>query len=282
MTTFLAIVAVAVLIWVVPYLWRQSRFRYLRSRPLNQTQRTLIARALPLYRHLPLPLQKELQSNISLFIQDKEFVGCEGLTMTEEIRVSIATFAALLLLRREHQCYPDLRTVLVYPGTYVARETHIDGYIETTSDSAREGEAHYLGPVVISWSDLQQDMQHPEHGRNVALHEFAHKLDEEDGAFDGRPVFSGHGQGRNWAAVLGKEYRRLQEISAGLSEDEEVPSVLDLYGAVSPAEFFAVATEAFFVRPHELQRYHSDLYDEFRGFYQLDPAELLPENLRVN
>ncbi|WP_237068440.1 zinc-dependent peptidase [Microbulbifer guangxiensis] len=279
---FLAIVAVALLVWVVPYLWGRWRLRYLRSRPLSSLQKRLLTHALPLYRHLSRQQQSELESNVSLFLHDKEFVGCEGLTITEEIRVTISAFAGLLLLQREHRGYPDLRTVLVYPGTYVARETHVEGYIETTSDSAREGEAHYLGPVVISWSDLQEDMGHPEHGRNVALHEFAHKLDEEDGAFDGRPVFSGAGEGRNWAAVLGREYQRLQAISAGLSDDEETPGVLDLYGAVSPAEFFAVATEAFFVTPHALRHYHAALYGELRGFYRLDPAELLPENLQVS
>ncbi|KUJ79222.1 hypothetical protein AWR36_015415 [Microbulbifer flavimaris] len=282
MQTFLAIVAVAVLVWLLPYLWRRWRFRHLRSRPLTAAQKRLLRQALPIYQHLSAGLQSELESNVSLILQDKEFVGCEGLRITEEVRVSIAAFAGLLLLRREHRGYPDLRTVLVYPETYVARETHFEGYVETTHDSAREGEAHYLGPVVISWSDLQHDMRHPENGRNVALHEFAHKLDEEDGVFDGRPVFTGKGEGRNWAAVLSKEYRRLQEVSAGLAHTEEVPTVLDLYGAISPAEFFAVATEAFFVTPHALRRHHADLYGEFQSFYRLDPAELLPESPPVN
>ncbi|GAA5525959.1 protein MtfA [Microbulbifer aestuariivivens] len=282
MQTFFAIVAIAILVWVLPYLWRSWRFRQLRSRALTREQKLLLQEALPLYRYLPPGLRAELESNVSLIVQDKEFVGCEGLVITEQIRVSIAAFAGLLLLQREHRCYPDLRTILVYPETYIARETHFDGYIETSHDSAREGEAHYLGPVVISWSDLQQDMRQPEHGHNVALHEFAHKLDEEDGRFDGRPLFTRSGEGRHWAAVFSREYQRLRAIREEVAHGEKAHTVLDLYGAESPAEFFAVATEAFFVTPHALRAQHADLYGELRSFYRLDPAQLLPVNPPAN
>jgi len=279
MTTFLAIILLAILLWLIPHYYQAWRRHYLRSRPLTAEQRQLLADSLPLYRQLPTERQRELQANVALFLHEKKFVGCEGLEVAEKMRVAVAAHACLLLLGRENDCYPNLYTVLLYPGTYVAEETYHDGYIETTGHSVREGEAHYRGPVVLSWGDLEGDMSHPEKGRNVALHEFAHKLDEEDGYYDGRPLF-GADEGKGWAGTLGAEFEKLRrrldpEREAG---EEEEPSVLDLYGAESPAEFFAVATESFFVIPEEVRQAHPKLYHELCNFYRVDPAALLSGN----
>ncbi|MFC6635217.1 M90 family metallopeptidase [Microbulbifer taiwanensis] len=276
MTTFLAIILLAILLWLIPHYYQSWRRHYLRSRPLTGEQQQLIAEILPLYRHLRGQQQKELLANIALFLHEKEFVGCEDLQVTERMRTAVAAHACLLLLGRENRCYPNLYTVLLYPETYVATETHRDGYIETVGHSAREGEAHYRGPVVLSWGDLAEDLQHPEQGRNVALHEFAHKIDEEDGYYDGRPLFDAAEKGKNWAQVLGAEFERLQRRAH--EGEQEAPAVLDLYGAESPAEFFAVATESFFVIPTAMRTAHPRLYRELQNFYRLDPAALLSGN----
>lgn len=283
MTTFLAIILLAILVWLVPLYYRRWRRQHLRRKPLTTDQQELLIRALPLYSHLSPAQQRELQANVALFLHSKEFVGCNGLQLTEAMRVAVAGFACLLLLGRENNCYPNLYTVLLYPDTYVARETHVENYVESTEHSAREGEAHYRGPVVLSWGDLQEDMMHPEDGRNVALHEFAHKLDEEDGYYDGRPLFSDAGEGKNWAAVMGHEFERLRrklhvEAVGQNAVGEEEPSILDIYGAQSPAEFFAVATEAFFVTPTKMKTFHPQLYGELCAFYRLDPHVLLSES----
>ncbi|WP_250464648.1 zinc-dependent peptidase [Microbulbifer litoralis] len=284
MSTFLAIILLAILVWLVPLYYRRWRRQHLRRKPLTAEQQELLIGALPLYRHLSPEQQRELQANVALFLHDKEFVGCDGLRVTEPMRLAVAGFACLLLLGRENHCYPNLYTVLMYPDTYVARETHVENYVESTEHSAREGEAHYRGPVVLSWADLQQDMAHPENGRNVALHEFAHKLDEEDGYYDGRPLFADAGEGSNWAAVMGREFERLRR-KAGAEPDGgneplagEAPSILDIYGAQSPAEFFAVATETFFVIPTGMKTFHPQLYGELCAFYRLDPHTLLRGN----
>lgn len=281
MTTFLAIVLLATLLWLVPPLYRRLRRHYLRGRPLSSEQRQLLPDALPLYPRLTPTMQTELCANISLFLRSKEFVGCGGLKVTEEMRMAVAAHACLLLLGRENRCYPNLYTVLLYPDTYVVEETYSpDGYIESRSRDLREGEAHHRGPVVISWADLAEDIRHPHEGRNVALHEFAHKIDEEDGFFDGRPPFRNADEGRNWAPVLKEEFeklRRQQQKHRGESESEEEGeevSVLDPYGAESPAEFFAVATEAFFLIPGEMRSAHPRLYQELYDFYRLDPVAL--------
>ena len=288
--TFFAVIVFAVLIWVVPLAWQRMRRRYLRSRPLSPQQEAILRSRLALYPYLPEARQQELQQNISLFLRDKEFVGCNGLEITEDMCVVIAAHACLLLLERDNNCYPDLRTILVYPDAYVAEETRHHGHVRSTHLSARAGEAHYRGPVVLSWDDLQQGLANPQQGHNVAIHEFAHKLDEEDGYVDGRPPFESPEEGKNWAPVMREAFAELRqrihsvhteaeiEREAGRDTFTEKASVLDTYGAQSPAEFFAVATEAFFIIPTSMEAAHPTLYREMQKFYRTDPAALLRGN----
>ena len=291
MEAFLAIIVLAVLVWVIPIAWQRVRRRYLRSRPLSKQQEAILHRRLALYPLLPPDRQQELQQNTSLFLRDKEFVGCNGLRVTEEMRVVIAAHACLLLLERDNNCYPDLRTVLLYPDAYVAEETRHQGHVQSTHLSARAGEAHYRGPVVLSWDDIQKGLMYPEQGHNVAIHEFAHKLDEEDGHVDGRPPFARGEDGKNWAPVMREAFAELRQRLHALHADAEttesaesqIPSpqktsVLDTYGAQSPAEFFAVATEAYFVIPAAMEAAHPRLYREMQKFYRTDPAALLRGN----
>ncbi|WGL17498.1 zinc-dependent peptidase [Microbulbifer bruguierae] len=298
MKTFLAIVLLAILVWVLPLLWQRWRRRYLRSRKLTAQQQAILSERLALFPYLPAKRQQELQENISLFLRDKEFVGCNGLGITEEIRVVIAAHACLLLLQRENNCYPNLHTVLVYPDAYLAEETHYQGQVQSTHLSARAGESHYRGPVVISWEDLQRGLAQPQLGHNVAIHEFAHKLDEEDGYVDGRPPFETSSEGKTWAPVMREAFAKLrQRLHAEYSDTakpDAVPSdadqsdtdqsmgqdksqlwVLDSYGAQSPAEFFAVATEAFFIVPGRMEAAHPELYREMQNYFRTDPAALL-------
>ena len=286
MEAFLLLILLAALAWLVPFFWRRWRHRHLRSKPLTAEQTSLLSQRLALYPYLPPSQQQELKQNISLFLRDKEFVGCNGLVVTEEMRVTVAAHACLLLLQRENTCYPNLRTILLYPDAYVAEEIHRDGYVESAHLSARAGEAHYRGPVVLSWQDLTNGLAHPSQGHNVAIHEFAHKLDEEDGYVDGRPLFENAEAGKNWAPVMREAFetlrQRLHQLHTESQADDERetrPLVLDPYGAQSPAEFFAVATEAYFTVPTAMQAAYPTLYQELQKFYRTDPAALLRGNL---
>ncbi len=291
MEIFLAVIVFAILVWVLPMAWQRLRRQYLRSRPLSKKQEAILRSRLALYPALPPERQQELQQNTSLFLRDKEFVGCNGLEVTEEMRVVIAAHACLLLLARDNNCYPDLRTILIYPDAYVAQETHHHGHVQSSHLSARAGEAHFRGPVVLSWDDIQQGLTHPEQGHNVAIHEFAHKLDEEDGYVDGRPPFERSEDGKDWAPVMREAFEALRQRLHALHtraesaerEESQPPStqsisVLDTYGAQSPAEFFAVATEAYFVIPTAMEAAHPRLYREMQKFYRTDPAALLRGN----
>ena len=105
-------------------------------------------------------------------------------------------------------------------------------------------------------------------GHNVALHEFAHQLDQEDGAADGAPILDRRSRYVAWARVLGAEYEQLRQSSR-----KGKKSVLDRYGATNPAEFFAVATECFFEKPIPMKRKHPELYDELKEYYRQDPVQ---------
>jgi Mlc titration factor MtfA (ptsG expression regulator) len=129
-----------------------------------------------------------------------------------------------------------------------------------------------IGAVVLSWPDTACGAQCPDDGVNVVFHEFAHQLDQLNDAMDGTPILDSSALYREWAQILGSEYKRLQaEVETGL------PSLISSYGATKPAEFFAVVTELFFEKPSELQRQHPALYDEFKQYYHQDPSARVEE-----
>jgi Mlc titration factor MtfA (ptsG expression regulator) len=202
---------------------------------------------------------------------DKHFEGSGGLTLTEEMKVTIAAEACLLLLHLEGPCYPTLRTVLVYPHGFVPKSVGSRGTGQVVPPPVRlMGESWGDGVVVISWDDAVRGARNPDDGENVVLHEFAHQLDAEDGITDGTPILPA-GALRTWGGVLSEEYERLHR---DIAEDRK--STLDEYGATNKAEFFAVATETFFEKPVQLEREHPELYGQLRQFYQQDPARRAP------
>ena len=253
-------------------LFKNRRRRRLRAEPTPPRWLEILERNVPLYRRLEAEDQRELLGHMRVFLAEKHFEGCGGLEMTDEIRVTIAAQACILLLRRETNYYPRLITILVYPEAYVARSLQpVGGGVMMEGESVRLGEAWKEGVVVLSWDDVRRGASDPLDGHNVVLHEFAHQLDQQDGFADGVPILERRGQYVTWARVLGADYEQLRR-------DAELgrASVLDEYGATNPAEFFAVATECYFEKPEQLKLKHPALYEELRGFYQFDPLGLPP------
>jgi Mlc titration factor MtfA (ptsG expression regulator) len=236
----------------------------------------------PLYSRLPVEDRKELQGHIQVFLAEKSFEGCGGLQVTEGMKVCIAAQACILLLHRETDYYPGLRSILLYPSTYFARTTrHWGAGVMDERHESRLGEAWDSGAVVLAWDAVHSGAANPDDGHNVVFHEFAHQLDFEDGRTDGAPLLATEDpwyrrkhRYKAWARVLGSEFEKLRaNVEAGQQ------SVIDEYGATNPAEFFAVATESFFERPHEMQRRHPELYEELKRFYRQDPAGWRPAPL---
>ncbi|MBC8122001.1 MAG: zinc-dependent peptidase [Gemmatimonadaceae bacterium] len=266
---FVLSLLVIVVVWVIgaPFLTRLRR-RRLRNAPCPEHWESFLTRRVHLYRRLPRALQYRLLGHVNVFLVEKQFIGCDGLEITEEIKLTIASQACLLLLGGHKECYPRVHSVLVYPGAYLVKTLKPLGeYVVREVEEVRIGESWSAGEVVLSWEDIKLDALNQEDGQNVILHEFAHQLDQEDGEADGVPILLHSADYAVWAAAMGGEYKRLRRA---VTHQEK--TVIDPYGATHPAEFFAVTTEAFFEQPEHLKTEHSGLYDVLKHYYQLDPA----------
>lgn len=245
---------------------RKRKRRRLLSIPFPSDWDSILKENLPPYAKLAPGLRQQLQDTIRIFIAEKSFVGCGGLTLTDEIKVTIAAQACMLLLNRQVECYPRLDSVLVYPSTYLAASRPSLGQQEASS--IRLGESWTTGAVVLAWDSVKGGAANFHDGHNVTMHEFAHQLDQDDGNADGAPVLVNRSAYSAWARVFSREYQQLQR-----KKSRGGKSMLDVYGATNPAEFFAVATETFFEKPGQLKRKHSELYEELYNFYRVNPIE---------
>jgi len=267
---FLVIISVPISIGlylvIKPKLVEKRRTR-LRRRPLPQGVEETLSRNVGLYSLLPDDLREQLHGHVNVFLDEKRFRGVGGQEITPEVAITIAGTACLLLLNREPSYFPGFSSILVYPHIYEADQVDYDGVVETRKRSRRAGESWHRGPIVLSWSSVLQGAVNAGDGYNVVLHEFAHKLDEENSGTNGRPILHAAGHHKEWAAVLGREY---QSFADRVSRRRN--KVIDEYGLTSPAEFFAVATESFFEKAMAMQRRLPDLYEQLKKFYSVDPA----------
>jgi len=262
----LLVIPAAALAWWAWGRWRRHRRSRIAEEPLPAEWQEILERNVPLYRALPRELKQELHGHIQLFLHDKTFEGFQGLDVTDEIRVTIAGNACILLLNRSHDQYANFSTIYLYPSTFVSQHTSYDGLVQSVGPSARLGESWHRGPVVLSWDSALAGSRDIKDGHNVVLHEFAHKLDGADGAVDGAPLFHQRSQYVSWARVMKREFEELrQQASAGTQ------TLLDQYGATSPEEFFAVLVETFYEKPRQLKQRHPQLYAEMQACFQVDP-----------
>ncbi len=227
----------------------------------------MLERNVPVYRRVPTELRAQLNGHMHVFLAEKHFEGCDGLAMTEEIRVTIACQACLLILNRETNYYPDLVTVLVYPSIFYADVEEPDGVIVSEYKEDRSGESWDLGVVILSWEDVVEYASTGRAGYNVVLHEFAHQLDMENREMDGMPHLESRAQRDEWSRVFRDAYDDFERAAASKRR-----TLIDSYGVGDPAEFFAVVTESFFERPLALRREHAALYDVLARYYRVDPA----------
>ena len=252
---------------------RRRRRRRILSQPFPAEWSEILDRNVAQFAWLNAAEKEKLRRITQVIVAEKYWEGCQGLPMTDEIRVTIAAQASLLLLGFDEFYFDRLLSVLVYPDEYVAPDTfHGPGGLEIETASPRLGEAWHGGPVILSWPDVLHGGQIPDDGENVVLHEFAHVLDMHDaGPPDGMPPLESGEQYRTWVEVMSAEYEVLVRRA-----DRGRPTLLDHYGATSEAEFFAVATECFFELPRDLLIEHPRLYEVLRTFYRQDPALRAP------
>jgi Mlc titration factor MtfA (ptsG expression regulator) len=248
---------------------RNRRRRALLAQPFPTAWIDVLQANVLLYSSFGTSEQERIRDYLRVFVAEKHWEGCGGLEMIDEVRVTIAAQVAILVLGLDEQLFRRVQSILVYPALYVApgRTTNHAGLVEEES-SARAGEAWYRGPVILSWPEVLSGGRLETDGRNVVFHEFAHQLDMlNDRSVDGMPPLPTAEQSRRWAEVIGLHYRQLVHAC-----ERGQPTLLDCYGATSLAEFFAVATETFFMLPDALRHYHPALYAILRDFYRQDRA----------
>ena len=252
--------------------WFAERRRAeIREEPFPEAWLGYLEKNVAHYRYLSESEQAALRDDLRILLKEKVWEGGGGLELTAEMQVTIAAEASLLVLGLNHEYYPNVESIVVYPRDYVApaRTRDPSGVVDEYG-STRLGEAWDNGPVLLSWSDAREGGRNPTDGHNVVLHEFAHKLDMRDGVADGVPKLEDDAQYETWAEVMSAEF---QHLVAQTGKGHK--SLLDSYGATNAAEFFAVATECFFEKSVLMQEHHARLYAVLRGYYHQDPASRL-------
>lgn len=251
----------------------------MRAQPFPKEWQRTIERNVPFFRRLSARDQGELLGHIQVFLAEKHFEGCGGLELTDEMRITIAAQACLLLLHRKTDYFPRLLTILVYPSTYMVDENRpVEGLVWEEGRVPRLGETGgRMGTLVLAWDATKRGAADPSDGQNLVIHEFAHQLDYENYSADGAPVLATRQQQLSWREVMRTEFASLQA-----ADETGIPTLLDTYGATNPAEFFAVSTEAFFERPVALRAHHPNLYAELQDYFQQDPVEFSAERMKTN
>lgn len=231
----------------------------------------ILERNIAIYRNLPMALRLQLRNLIKQFLHQKHFTGAGGLEITDEIRITIAAEACMLLVNRKTNVYPSLRYIIVYPTAFVVDRPQggADGIVSEGRKSLL-GESWSNGKVILAWDNVLHGSSNFVDGQNVVLHEFAHQLDSESGSTNGAPILAGKNCLRTWAATLSDEFDELQKDAW-----KGKRSLIDHYGATNPAEFFAVSTETFFEKPAQMAKHHGELFEVLRRYYRIDPREWL-------
>ena len=258
---------------ILGFLKERQRKR-LRARPFTNEWLKIIKSRVAFFVRLSPKDQAELLDHIQVFLAEKRFEGCAGLEINDEIRVTIAAQACLLLLHRRTDYFPLLLTILVYPSTYLVDEQrHVEGPVWEEGKMSRLGETgRTMGSMVLAWDAVKSGAADPSDGKNVVLHEFAHQLDYENFAADGAPALTTREQQMSWREVMRTEFASLRA-----ADDTGIPTLLDTYGATNPAEFFAVSVEAFFERPSALRSRYPKLYAELQRYFNQSPIDYSAE-----
>lgn len=248
--------------------FRQRRRRKLLAEPFPIRWEAILRRNVGHYGLLTADEQARLRDISRVLIAEKEWEGCRGLHVSEEMKVTIAAQAAILLMNIEHDYYARVLSVVVYPDTF-RTPVREDGWEDDElSDTVLSGQAVYRGPVILSWSEVLPEGRDPGAGFNVVIHEFAHQLDFLDNGINGTPPLDDKALAARWAPIMTAAY----ESHKNAVENEE-ETFFSAHAADDEAEFFADATEAFFCQPHRLQEEEPGVFELLVGYYRLDPRK---------
>ncbi|MGA1623876.1 MAG: zinc-dependent peptidase [Synechocystis sp.] len=263
----LLVLGIIAYIWGYP-LWWQWREAQLGRQAIAEEWQALFNRTLPFYPGLSPGQKQRLHAKIQLFLQQKQFIACQGFCLTDTVRLTIAAQACYLALNLGSNPYPRLDSILVYPDAFQVKQIQaVDQYLWEERQVPVSGESWgKAGQVILAWGTIAWDLERWQDGHNVIFHEFAHQLDIGDGAMNGVPKLAKAQDYQRWRSVFTAEYQQL------LSQlEHRIPTTIDPYGATNPAEFFAVVTETFLEKGPALHQNHPQLYEILHQYYQLRP-----------
>ena len=247
-------------------LYHKKRRNNLMNQEVPASWTQILQEEVPLLKFIEEEEQKKLKGLIHIFLDEVQFIGCNELEITERIRVTIAAQACLLTLHNPTQKhFNKLNTLYVYPSTFSSQVNEADQGIISESDSARLGHSS-RGSIVLAWDSCRQGASNFQDGHNVIFHEFAHQLDQETGPADGIPILDERSAYLDWGRVMYKQFLKLRK-----NKDQNRKTLIDTYGALNEAEFFAVCTECFFEKPKQLHKKHPEVYRVLHDYYGLDP-----------
>jgi MtfA peptidase len=256
--------------WLGPWIARWQRHvedRAVARRPIPDDLWKRTLKRYPFLRRRDPADEQQLKRMASVFLDGKEFTAVEPLRLTNDVVVAIAAQACLPVLKLGLERYSGFVGIIVQPDQVVARrEVSDDDGVVHVYDEVLSGEAMQGGPLMLSWRDVRTAGSSAALGYNVVIHEFAHVLDMAEGEPNGTPALPDNLPAAEWQAVLAQEFRRFVE-----RVDQGDETALDPYGAEAPEEFFAVASEAFFVSPRPMRDEHPALYELFVRLYRQDP-----------
>jgi Mlc titration factor MtfA (ptsG expression regulator) len=211
--------------------------------------------------------RRRIHDHLRIFAAERDWEGCGGFEVTDEVKVTISGQASFLTLGRPFEELAHIRSILVYPETYWAPNVEEDDYgVVSEEIEDRDGEAWERGIVVLNWADVLKECRgRGKKGKNLVLHEMSHQMDLLDRVEAKAYPFEERETWEGWADTVLDEYETFCKRKAR-------KGVLDPYGAEDDREFFAVATEAFFLRALELRKERPELYLVLRDYYRQDPA----------
>ncbi len=238
-----------------PWLLKNRRQRLL-AKPFPEPWKQWLDRNVLHYRLMSESERASLRAGVRIFVAEKYWEGCGGLAISDEMKVTIAGQACLMLLGIEHDFFRAVQTILVYPTSFRIPGEH----------GRFEGQSHHRGPVILSWDQVLAEGSDPTSDDNLVIHEFAHQLDEMDGYVNGTPFLTSRELADRWHTAMTTEYERLaRAIQNGES------TFLGDYASSDDTEFFSVASERFFMQPEGLRRHHPLLFELLADFYRVDP-----------
>jgi Mlc titration factor MtfA (ptsG expression regulator) len=262
---------VIILFFCISYIWFSPVIsEYKRQQIAQQTFPlywiSILKQNVYLYNLLPHDWQKKLHKHILVFLTEKQFIGCNGLEITDEIRITIAAQACLLLLGGRSNYYPHLDSILVYPSIFMVKRNKpfAENYLEQQEILSGESWGKQ-GLVVLAYDQVINEAKNYRQGHNVVFHEFAHQLDQEDGSMNGVPKLKNNQEYQEWAIVFRDAYQQFgDEVKAG------IPNQINPYAATNPAEFFAVMTENYFMQPKVLKKRYPLVYEQLTNYYKIE------------